>query len=565
MPDPETPSSLMEESDVKPEYQSNSNLQPLAEQEKNLAPENYSRETVLTGFQLPAAGQLAVPAQNPAFAETAQPGVSLAAATGYSFSRQPVLIEEGGIEPKSRWDALAAEQPTVLAPNLAFARSDKAGSSSAAITSHPFLSSGAAVQQSVKEDNPIPAAASRTGVELAMVLNKSLPESPVAQTLASGSTIILQSGQGQSQVSAMIGRQPEPSSVLGDGGDGILQSSPSRTVVDGAARMAAVQSGRAVSSTCKTENSQLATTGSESIREAYSLASRSRITANSLDGMQQYMHAPSSIAASAAGYVSARDARTIKEFTGKAEAPISLKLSVTAFQHGQQQTLESRPGAMMNTLAEGGNEVFIGPARHQNTFDLQKPASGNLLSANALPANQAEVQAQPFQFHTPASTAATFAPVAANPASIISGGQQEISIPVGQAAWEQAMAKHVIQAGKNQLQTMEIRLNPANLGVLNVRISLESDTASVVFSSHHAVVREAVEGAIPRLREMFSTSGMNLGDVNVANQNTAEQQGRQSSRQYHAGQTAVATAATQSEPVPESSKNSTEQLLDYYI
>lgn len=131
------------------------------------------------------------------------------------------------------------------------------------------------------------------------------------------------------------------------------------------------------------------------------------------------------------------------------------------------------------------------------------------------------------------------------------------------------MARQVLQAGQNQLQTLEIRLNPANLGALNVRISLEADAASIVFSSHHAVVREAVEGAIPRLREMFNSSGISLGDVNVANQSAAEQQGRQPSRQYHAGQIAGTGAARQSEPAPdgirETHKKSSEQLLDYYI
>ncbi|WP_456417526.1 flagellar hook-length control protein FliK [Thiolapillus sp.] len=149
-------------------------------------------------------------------------------------------------------------------------------------------------------------------------------------------------------------------------------------------------------------------------------------------------------------------------------------------------------------------------------------------------------------------------------------GMSSISVPVGHAAWEQSMAKQVLQAGQNQMQKLEIRLNPSNLGALNVQISVDADTTSILFSSHHALVRDAVEGAIPRLREMFNTSGMNLGDVNVANQSAAEQQGRQSSQQYQPGQILGDTGSgAQTDPLADGAKNTpvipTEQLLDYYI
>ncbi len=131
------------------------------------------------------------------------------------------------------------------------------------------------------------------------------------------------------------------------------------------------------------------------------------------------------------------------------------------------------------------------------------------------------------------------------------------------------MAKQVLQAGQNQLQNLHIKLNPANLGSLEVQISMDTDTTSIVFASQHAVVREAVEGAIPRLREMFSNSGINLGDVNVANQDAAEEQGRQAAGGYSEGRSSSSGVAVQAEQAPEQSRpgspSARNQLLDYYI
>ena len=44
------------------------------------------------------------------------------------------------------------------------------------------------------------------------------------------------------------------------------------------------------------------------------------------------------------------------------------------------------------------------------------------------------------------------------------------------------------------------------------------DGASVHFTTHSAAVRDLVEQSLPRLREMLESSGMNLVDVNVAQQ-----------------------------------------------
>ena len=63
----------------------------------------------------------------------------------------------------------------------------------------------------------------------------------------------------------------------------------------------------------------------------------------------------------------------------------------------------------------------------------------------------------------------------------------------------QGMGKQILWMVNQNLGRAEIRLNPANLGPMEVRIDLDNDQVSVAFTSRHAEVRDAVEQALPRL------------------------------------------------------------------
>jgi flagellar hook-length control protein FliK len=69
------------------------------------------------------------------------------------------------------------------------------------------------------------------------------------------------------------------------------------------------------------------------------------------------------------------------------------------------------------------------------------------------------------------------------------------------------------------------------LGPLEVRIEISPDQqqTNIHFITHHAAVREAVEAALPRLREMLDTQQLSLGDVNVSQHSYGDQRGAQNS------------------------------------
>ena len=91
-----------------------------------------------------------------------------------------------------------------------------------------------------------------------------------------------------------------------------------------------------------------------------------------------------------------------------------------------------------------------------------------------------------------------------------------IGTPVRDSAWGEKLGERVMMLAGNQIKTADIRLTPADLGPLRVKLSIEDGTANVTFHAQHAVTREAIEQALPRLREMLAESGLSLGQASVS-------------------------------------------------
>jgi len=93
-----------------------------------------------------------------------------------------------------------------------------------------------------------------------------------------------------------------------------------------------------------------------------------------------------------------------------------------------------------------------------------------------------------------------------------------VDVPVRQAGWEQAMGDRVAWlARQGGLQEAQIQLNPRHLGPIDVHVSVNKDQqATVHFVAQHAMTREVLESAMPRLREMLQESGLNLAQSDVS-------------------------------------------------
>lgn len=128
-----------------------------------------------------------------------------------------------------------------------------------------------------------------------------------------------------------------------------------------------------------------------------------------------------------------------------------------------------------------------------------------------------------------ALTAMTSHATAYPAASGAAAGQElKIAPQVGTTGWDGALAQKVVWLAGERQQVAELHLNPPHLGPLEVRVSVAADqsgTAHAQFTSPHAAVREAIEAAMPRLREILAESGITLGNTTVGNESFRQQQG----------------------------------------
>jgi flagellar hook-length control protein FliK len=197
---------------------------------------------------------------------------------------------------------------------------------------------------------------------------------------------------------------------------------------------------------------------------------------------------------------------------GMNSAPPRLNLTPVASAVGQ---VAAAPGQTAHALPD----LFAAlmpqheavPAMHTAALAAELSAQPPTLSATA---------EQPAALTNVLATSAAPAQSVNAPASAVPA----ITIPVAHPGWDQALGQRVQWLVSQQLQGAELRITPPHLGPIDVRISIGQDQQTVVnFASPHAAVRDAIEAAVPRLRDMLGNNGQDLVNVNVSQHSFAEQ------------------------------------------
>ncbi len=96
---------------------------------------------------------------------------------------------------------------------------------------------------------------------------------------------------------------------------------------------------------------------------------------------------------------------------------------------------------------------------------------------------------------------------------------------MGQPGFESEFASRVRWLVGQDANRAEIKLNPANLGSIEIRISTEEDKASVTIFAQNAATREIIEQSLPRLREALANSGLSLAEGHVSDQQFGHRDG----------------------------------------
>lgn len=110
----------------------------------------------------------------------------------------------------------------------------------------------------------------------------------------------------------------------------------------------------------------------------------------------------------------------------------------------------------------------------------------------------------------------------------------KIAARVGTPGWDQQVGQKIVWMVAGQEQSASLTLNPPDMGPMQVVLSVNNDQATVTFSAAQPEVRQALEDAMPKLREMMNESGIALGNASV-NDGSAQQQAQAEARQAGRG------------------------------
>jgi flagellar hook-length control protein FliK len=157
--------------------------------------------------------------------------------------------------------------------------------------------------------------------------------------------------------------------------------------------------------------------------------------------------------------------------------------------------------------AEGRLAVLEGAADPGKGADFASTLSTEMMRGMA--AKTAEAGA-------PAQTSATLAP--------------QVNSPEFPQALAERVGMWVHAAGEDGTMSAELHLNPAEMGPISVKISLDGQSAQVDFAAANLETRRAIEASLPMLSASLDDAGFSLGGSGVSDQ-TPQQQFNQASGQ----------------------------------
>ncbi|WP_343587142.1 flagellar hook-length control protein FliK [Herbaspirillum sp.] len=96
---------------------------------------------------------------------------------------------------------------------------------------------------------------------------------------------------------------------------------------------------------------------------------------------------------------------------------------------------------------------------------------------------------------------------------------------VGSAGWDQAVGQKITWMVSGGIQSASLTLNPPDLGPMQVVLNVHNAQADATFITAQPEVKQALEAAMPKLREMMDQAGIQLGQATVNTGTPNQQQG----------------------------------------
>jgi flagellar hook-length control protein FliK len=239
-----------------------------------------------------------------------------------------------------------------------------------------------------------------------------------------------------------------------------------------------------------------------------------------------------------------------------AKAIAGAKLGIDGVKADAATQIDAKAGidGKLNATADGKNAKDAAgadfAAEMKRGADLKQPADAlNIKSGQDQPALIAAeaaaiehaVKATEAADTQPAQALATLTAVqqAAQAALHAAPGQMadRLTPHVGTPAWDNALSQRVVWMVAGGEQSASLTLNPPDLGPLQVVLNVSNSTANATFVAAQPEVRQALEAAMPKLRDMLGEAGIQLGQATVSSGSQQNQPGAQPEPTRHAAST----------------------------
>ncbi len=210
-------------------------------------------------------------------------------------------------------------------------------------------------------------------------------------------------------------------------------------------------------------------------------------------------------------------ARAVSPDNRSSGSVASATAPATGLESSQPLQLSLDSGQNASTTQSGGQST---DSSEQQAGLLHELTSGDSGSANS-------------RIHAGSDSSATAIAASSSTTSSFTDALRDVSLPAGQRplqplgnndAFARGLSEQISVMSNDGTQAARIKLHPEHLGPLEIRVQIKDDTAQVWFHAQHGQTRDALEQAMPRLRELFADQGMQLLQSDVSGgQGHAEQ------------------------------------------
>lgn len=187
-------------------------------------------------------------------------------------------------------------------------------------------------------------------------------------------------------------------------------------------------------------------------------------------------------------------------------------------------------------------DSLAAPAGEVQATDVRKVAAGTDLAQAAVKADPASLRPRDAVPEVavakePSVSAPVMAPVQQASLAMtqaVGAPTDRIAARVGTPGWDNQVGQKIVWMVAGKEQSATLTLNPPDMGPMQVVLSVTNDQATVTFTAAQPEVRQALEDAMPKLREMMGENGIALGNASVnagSPEQRQAQQGEQSRNQ----------------------------------